>query len=399
MAGPTTVDPYLMGVSETPPQSNVEEVLAETGHTPAPAATPSPADPATSTPVIDPPAPTMADELAKALGVQPQQVQPPATGADAAGGEGGDGDGVAADATPEPLPSTPPAGSPGAHAPTVDGGQVPSGAPGTPGTPSTPSAPAPVDLNTLTEQMFGRPLSQEEAYNLFAIGHDLSRLTPQQAAEVERIVYGQAPLTPFQQGQGQPPGSVTQGQPAPAGVPAGTFTGPPPEAEEIDPYLQSQLAPIQQQLSAIQQTVAQQQAIAQDAQLSRNKAIIDQATSAFMEARSLTPEESHALQVAVAQSGTFAALTQRHNGDVAGAINEALDTAYWRDPVLREREVAARLAAERTATQSSMEKQRKAASLAPGGTGVPREDPPPTTREARMAAMAAEIANAQAQGA
>jgi hypothetical protein len=75
--------------------------------------------------------------------------------------------------------------------------------------------------------------------------------------------------------------------------------------------------------------------------------------------------------------------------DPLGAVEHALDLAYWSIPEFREKEIERRLKLNR----ENAEKQRKLSSLGGSSGSTPREQPTPQTKEEMQAAMIREVAD------
>lgn len=390
MAGPATFDPAMLDPTGTVPTkpTDADALLAEAqGKQPVDDTTDTTGaatgDDSTSTG----PAQSMEEALREALGMGATQSPPGSapSDADSDGSDGGDGSGEVAADLPTPAPTA-------ADDDDLDDGEEATGRQGEQAAPSsTPPAPivdpatGVVDLNTITTEFYGRPLTQAEAYNLFTLGADLSRLTPEQARAVEAIIYGDPQAT------NQP---IVQPQPITQPV---APVAPVEFDADLDPEIAKALGPIQQQLASQQAFIEQQSRQQLTQQQQQASTQIRAATEAFTAERQLTAQESNDLQQAVLSSGIFQPLYVNHGGDAAAAMTKALDTLYWQTPTFREREVAKQLAVKEQQIDETVKKSRKAGALAPGGAAVSREDPPPTTREGRQAAMVSEIAKAMEQ--
>lgn len=390
MAGPATFDPAMLDPTGTVPTkpTDADALLAEAqGKQPADDTTDATGaatgDDSTSTG----PAQSMEEALREALGMGATQPPPGSAppDADSDGSDGGDGSGEVAADLLTPAPTADDVDDEDEDGTDRQGDLAPS-SPTTPPAPIVDPATGVVDLNTITTEFYGRPLTQAEAYNLFTLGADLSRLTAEQARAVEAIIYGdpQATNQPIAQPQQQPVAPV---------VPVAPVDLDP----DLDPEIAKALGPIQQQLASQQAFIEQQSRQQLTQQQQQASTQIRAATEAFTADRQLTAQESAQLQEAVLSSGIFQPLYVNHGGDAAAAMTKALDTLYWQTPTFREREVAKQLAVKEQQIDATVKKSRKAGALAPGGAAVSREDPPPTTREGRQAAMVSEIAKAMEQ--
>jgi hypothetical protein len=108
----------------------------------------------------------------------------------------------------------------------------------------------------------------------------------------------------------------------------------------------------------------------------------------------LTDEEHIALRLRARDRGVLAATYER-TGDMPGAVQQALEYEMWQDPNYRAK--AIQVQAEQTQQQESQDaaRQHRAASLGPGGSQVPRDEPTPpptpTDRHGMRQGMIAEL--------
>ncbi len=323
-----------------------------------------------------------------------------------------------ADGAGQPSPATPSTvGSP----PRVedgDGGGGDAGEGAAPGDPTStapapPQAPATPDdfsLDDYARSYFGTNLTRDQAHNLFATLNGLQSLTPQQRAELDRVLAGGAP-NQYPATTGEPVQPITPGQVTPtppATSPQSPYTLPARpddeyEASIYDKYIaplasatNSQLATIQSQIA---HTTAQQLAREQEARTRE----IEAAASEWRSSHPLlTDGEYDALADQIIRSEVFPALIRTH-GSASAATNAALEQFFWANPQLRERAIA-NLASGRGAgdglpdpnspaasqqANADAQRQGRAASVAGGGgsTSTRGATPTPTTPEARKQAM------------
>jgi hypothetical protein len=324
---------------------------------------------------------------------------------------------------PDPAPATPPGDGQGAgaggDAPAGDGAaSAPDGAPPGAGDTSTPTPTEPFDANSYFQEWLGQPLSREDAQQLAATITDLNRLTPEQRANLDRVLAGEQPNAypattgqPVQQPQPQP-------QPQPADDPALAVLGPRPD----DEYLAQQwdltargVRAQADQLAAIQQDIARTTQAQQE--IERAQAA-DRITTATNEWRDnypmLTDAEFDRLIDSSTRAGTFDRLVAAHNGDFNAATKAILEQHLWTDAAIRDK-VIANIASGRVAGDATVQdpaspvaqqqaqieqaRRQRASSVAGGGGQAPsRATNPgdggnvPATPEGRKAALQAEIA-------
>lgn len=268
-------------------------------------------------------------------------------------GEDGEGDGgEVTDATITPPPT---------------GEQEQEGIPAT--LPSTESSQ--FSMDEYAARLYGRPLTQYEAEQLFAWQQQFAQLQPDQLTEIERVIQGQqAPTQP-------------------------TGTPPADEDDGVDPYIQqhiqSALAPVQEQLAQVNQfvqTEAQRQAQQQRDLVARQ---IESGTSTFGEKYGLTEDDLRDLEARVVRNQVFPGLYNAFQGDADRAMQAALEQTYWSVPEYRERAIQAQVQQASSQQEADVTRKRKASALSGGGGAVSRETPPPPSAQGRQAAMAAEL--------
>lgn len=273
-------------------------------------------------------------------------------------GEEGEGDGV--EVTDDAV--TPPSTE----------GQEPEGVPETlPPVTEPPTQPSQFSMDEYAAQLYGRPLTQHEAEQLFAWQQQFAQLQPEQLTEIERVI------------QGQPTGT-----PTPTGAPVD-------DDDNVDPYIQqhiqSALAPVQEQLAQVNQfvqTEAQRQAQQQRDLVASQ---IESGTKTFGEKYGLTEEDLQDLETRVVRNQVFPGLFNAFQGNADQAMQAALEQTYWSDPKYRERAIQAQVEQASSQQEADTARKRKASALSGGGGAVSRETPPPST-QGRQAAMAAELA-------
>jgi hypothetical protein len=223
------------------------------------------------------------------------------------------------------------------------------------------------------------PRSRLEAY--LALDQELARspeLRETLRQHFERQV-GVSPPTNLPQPAAQ--------QPQPSPIPDDPFSSIPEEYRD-DPVVQVAQRAFQAQQAEIARLnaifAAQQQEVAQQRMIEFNKAV-ETGTMNFQRAHSLTDEDMVRLRTQAAQLNVVDNLLPQL-GPV-GAVERALETAYFMDPSFREKELA-RVAAEQ---RNDSAKKQKLAAISGSSGSVPRTTPAPTTEEGRRAAMIADV--------
>lgn len=305
-------------------------------------------------------------------------AEPPSTQEGEEGGE------AQADVSvPEPAPGTePPAGQEQQQEPVTP-----------PVIPGAGPAPQPTDgefeqIAAVYRQAYGRLPTVEEIQAQIAFQNDLARLAqtdPARLAQMEALLYDQSQQQVT--GQQVPPPA---GQAPPEGL-----------ADEPDPYLEAalsqRLGPIQQTVEGLAGYVQSQEQQRVQAQQQQIASEVTAGAEKFATDHSLTEAERDALQDAVVRSGIFPGLFSAH-GNGEAAMEQAMSQMYWSTPEFRDREFE-RQAAEQAAQQADTSKKKAKAGAVAGTSGtVSREEPVPTTKQGRLAAMAQELRTAQEQG-
>lgn len=258
----------------------------------------------------------------------------------------------------------------GVTTPPSNDDQEPEGAPESIPSNLPPTQPSQFSMDEYAAQLYGRPLTQYEAEQLFAWQQQFAQLQPEQLTEIERVIQGQ---------------SVT---PPPASTPSEDDDG-------VDPYIQqhiqSALAPVQEQLAQVNQfvqTEAQRQAQQQRDMVARQ---IESGTNTFGEKYGLTEDEVKDLESRVVRNQVFPGLYNAFQGDADQAMQAALEQTYWSTPEYRERAIQAQVQQSSSQQEADATRKRKASALSGGGGAVSRETPPPPSAQGRQAAMAAEL--------
>ena len=215
----------------------------------------------------------------------------------------------------------------------------------------------------------GRQLRVDEAQALVEF-YEWARQNPEVMANVNGYLSGQYELVP----KGQQPQT-----PAPAAPEDDAW-------DDVDPVVREklrQLDEIQNELAGFRQAQMQSAVVQAQSQLTAGR-------DRFNQRYELTDEQLSSLEQETAALGILPSLITKHNGDRVAAVEEALETAYWRSEEFRAREFDRRQQAEK----KTRERTSKASKLAGSSGSVPRNRAEPSTPEARKEAMIAEIAEA-----
>lgn len=307
------------------------------------------------------------------------------------------------------------ADTPGTGSPGVDdgGGSPPSATPivdDQQQQQQTQQVPQTVDLNAVMEGALGHRPSEQEASQLLRLYQDVMSLSPEQAQQLQQVVYGggiqqqpQQVQQPIPQPQPQPmqpqPGQqeYPYTQPPPQTYPPQQqFTGQQPFPDMVDPDVARAIAPLADQYTQMQQQVnamrEETQRIAYQNQVveqQRSQTAIEGARQAWREHMSndvqLTPEEYIILDQEVARSGEFQHYYQMHNGDAAAAVNAIYNNHFWNNPQLRDRTIQQQVQQNRAEQAVAAQRQSKSTALSGGAGMVPKQDPPQVGMEGMVA--------------
>jgi hypothetical protein len=281
-----------------------------------------------------------------------------------------------------------------------EAGQEPGSAPASPDPASTTDTPPPPDSQPDTDQevdpdartdeevreqvidLLGERLSNEEAQSLRDF-YRWARQNPQHIQAFDAYLSGQAQIVPLGQ---QPPQSPVGGQSAQAGRDSQPAADP---YEDLEPVVAERLREIDQikerQLAWEREQQQQQFVVAQRA--------VGEGQTRFQQKMGLSDDEIETLAQEAAGLGMLPHMIQQ-TGDIVSAVEQTLETAYWRSPEWRSRELQRQVAQQ----QNDAKRQRKASSLSGSSGSVPRTSPEPSTAAERRDAMVAEIRQAQQDG-
>lgn len=328
-------------------------------------------------------------------------------------------------ATPAPAPETSPAdaqgqqgedGAGGGRAADDGGGAATQTSPAT-----TPPAPTNAgdatgddfDLGEFLNGYFGTPLNKEQAQYLAGAFANLQSLSPQQRAELDRVLAGGQPNAyPATMGQAVSHQTAPESLTTPPDDPALAVLGNRPDDDYLGAQWDMNAATIRansQRLDQIQAEIERNTQAEMQRQAQAHAARIEEAKASWREQhKDLADAEFDGLLKRAELSQTFPGLVAAHHGDITAATNALLEQHYWSDPALRERAIAniasGRQAGDATQVdpangvaqqQAAVDagRQQLASSVAGGGGSVtPATATPPTDPDKRKAAMAQEIA-------
>jgi hypothetical protein len=222
-----------------------------------------------------------------------------------------------------------------------------------------------VDFASLFELRYGRPPEPAEYQGLLELADWANNLSPEQQQAINAALSN--------------PQAFTQPQPQPAATPNNErvsqtdLTALEEQYGEDDPMVVL-LRRQQQELEQLRNaTIEQSQQRTQQQVVQGLTAGTESFRSKFTIENDL---EFDRLQGAVASAGIFPAFVQTY-GDVAVAIEKALEYQYWQDPTFRERELQRRIDATKESQRQHAARQRKAASVTgTGGNGASRTEAP-----------------------
>lgn len=313
----------------------------------------------TQIPTYDPAA-SLAEQLAQVIGEpapqrDPQFTQtatefpsqtPPSPQSPSGEGEGG---GVAVSGSPAAPPD-----------PSLDASVDP------PADPPTDPSSTEFSLDSLAQQMYGRPATRDEALAIMQLWNDAQQLTPEQRHQVA-VTMGYVQDDNTATNPHQP--STSHSPPAPSTTPS----PPAPPDDTSDPYIDPYIAPIREDITNLRDQV---QSLVSDRQLTTQQQLERQANDtlqAFREAHPEFTEEEHAALQLRANRDILA--HYQHSNDLPDSITRALEGEMWRDDNYRAKILEVqRQQTEQTATNDT-QRQQRAASLSPGGAQVPRDEP------------------------
>lgn len=221
--------------------------------------------------------------------------------------------------------------------------------------------------------ILGHKLRQNEAEALIEF-YEWARANPQQVAEFDRYLRGDVELVP--RGGGQTPDGADN--------PSDDS-----DLEDLPPAVRAKLG----EIDAMRETLGAMTQEAQQRQLVQAQAAVEKGAENFRTRLSLTAEDMTELQAETASLGILPSIAQRRQGDLTGAVEEALEIAYWRSEKFRQAAIGRMMDQQK----EDRKRQRKASSLGGSSGSVPRSQDTPRDPEARKKAMADEIAEAMAE--
>lgn len=215
----------------------------------------------------------------------------------------------------------------------------------------------------------GKQLRVDEAQALVEF-YEWARQHPDAMAGVNGYLSGAYDLVP--RGQEQPP----PGAPAPEDE----------DWEDVDPVIRKKF----EELEALRTDLDRFQQAQYQAQIAQERANLEAGKERFNQKFGLDETQMQALETETAQLGILPSLIAKHNGDKITAVEEALETAYWRSPEFRAREFER----QQEVAKKDTARKTKASKLAGSSGSVPRNQANPSTPEQRRESMIAEIAEA-----
>jgi hypothetical protein len=139
----------------------------------------------------------------------------------------------------------------------------------------------------------------------------------------------------------------------------------------------------------------QQQRDAQTATDTATQAV-NMGIQSFNSRHQLDPADTERLSRTVMETGVLPGIVSSQNGNIAAAMDRAMEMVYWSDPSMQTRELNTRLESEREEATERVNRKRRASSVATSGGNVSRQAPAPTTADGRKQAMADEIRQSMA---
>lgn len=291
-----------------------------------------------------------------------------------------------------PSPDQGDGGGPAVHADSDSRGATPEN-PSTSEDPPTSPTPSEDDLSldNLAEQILGRPATRDEKVGIARLYYDAMQLPEDRRMEMARVLgYTNDP---------EPPQSTQQHQATSIPPPApSTQTQVPPD--EDDPYIQPHIAPLRSEIEQLRSTVSH---LTETNQQTERERLATQAQSAIDKFKSdnpyLTDEDIAEMQIT---AGNEFALRYQQTSDMARATEDTFNSLLWSNPKFRERALAAQQERVQETEANDKLRQQRAASLAPGGAQVARDEntaptPPPKDRQDMRNRLRDELAGIMSQ--
>lgn len=227
--------------------------------------------------------------------------------------------------------------------------------------------------------MYGRDLTPQEKFNMVNTLIDLASLTDEQRAAVDAAVTGTTPQAP-----------VTPESPPETLIPDFQSTGDPELDETIRAAIQAGLAPVQQQLSQVQQQSLQQARERQELEQQMELKGQEEGLEAFKAAHpDLTENEIYNLSVDVRTNSLYP--MYRRTLSPQEAAKAAYEQAYIADPTYRTQMAQEQINAEKAKLQQEEDRKDKAAALS--SSGAPASTSPSADPKDQMVAELSSILN------
>lgn len=249
-----------------------------------------------------------------------------------------------------------------------------------------------LSLDGLAEQILGRPATRDEKIGIARLYYDAMQLPEDRRMEMARVLgYTNEPQP--QQTQ-QQPAPTTHEPPAPS---TSTSQIPP---DEDDPYITPHIAPLRDEIEQLRSTVSH---LTETNQQTERERLAEQAQSAIDKFKADNPylSDQDIAEMQVTAGSEFAVRFQQ-TGDMARATEDTFNSLLWANPKYRERALAAQQERQRETEANEKLRQQRAASLAPGGAQVTRDEntaptPPPKDRQDMRHQLRDELAGIMSQ--
>lgn len=231
-------------------------------------------------------------------------------------------------------------------------------------TPGTPPAPDAIDYNDLFTRFTGSPPTAQQVTNLLQFVATVSSLPPDRAAQLQQVLYGDAPSSP------QPATTPSTPIPTPTSTPAVLLP------DDLAPDARALLEPLVNEISTLRDSFAQQQQQTYQAQAQQQQQWIQaqaaEASQDFISSHpELTPTDCILIETRAGSSGHFPLYLQQHNNDPRAAYKALLEATALSDDATRARMIQAQ-ASTAAATQATDDARKtRAASVSAGGTVSP----------------------------
>lgn len=223
-------------------------------------------------------------------------------------------------------------------------------------------------------EIAGQKIRKDEAQALVEF-YEWARHNPQAMAGINGYLSGQYVLTPAEQAEQARQEKTTEVD---------------DEWEDVDPAVKQRFEELKRQTEELDQWRQEWMQQQTQEQVARAQTDLQTGREKFNSKYELTGDELQTLEAEAAELAILPALISKHQGDRVAAVEEALETAYWRSEEFRQREIDKRQISEK----NDQKRKQKASKLTGSSGSVPRNRPEPSTAEQRREAMITEIADA-----